>query len=661
MASVNVLGDHPIARELASLVRADRDLTVSASKWWARFTIEVREWSGHSVALDLGTRISSDEQHVLDMLSRLLLGVLVRQGEGDASDNHIVVSVPIRGVGAEDHSRIAHALYRAVLRAAHIADPTVKRSWWWPFGIAPVLLLLASPARAQVIQQAGGTGSAVTAAQGAPGASAWHVDFLAAQHMICDSGCTSGGGGGTSIADKGTFTFGTTALTPAGGVFDDTPPTALTTGMAGVARVTANRAFHVNLRNASGTELATLSNPLRVDPTGTTAQPVSGTVTANAGTGTFSVSGTVTANAGTNLNTSALALDATLTGGTARTKVTDGTNNAAVKAASTAAAATDPALVVAVSPNNSVAVTGTFFQATQPVSGTVTANIGTTNGLALDASVTGLEVAQASTTSGQKGVLAQGAVTTAAPSYTTAQTSPLSLTTAGGLRVDGSGVTQPVSGTVTTTPPANASTNVAQFGGTNVSTGTGAGGAGIPRVTVSNDSTVNGPTITKGTQGSTGFTTQDLKDAGRTSVMLTASVASTATAETLITLTKSAGLAATTTCSSCSITTGKKFRIQAIAISARNSTGTTTSNVTVNLRGAVGGATTTASPLQQHYVVNVPASAASVLFPTLLIPDGFEIDSNSATNTYGVTITHPQFSSGTIVVTFDITIVGYEY
>lgn len=50
--------------------------------------------------------------------------------------------------------------------------------------------------------------------------------------------------------------------------------------------------------------------------------------------------------------------------------------------------------------------------------------------------------------------------------------------------------TQPVSGTVTTTPPANASTNMAQIGGTNISTGTGASGAGIPRVTVSNDSQV---------------------------------------------------------------------------------------------------------------------------------------------------------------------------
>jgi hypothetical protein len=52
----------------------------------------------------------------------------------------------------------------------------------------------------------------------------------------------------------------------------------------------------------------------------------------------------------------------------------------------------------------------------------------------------------------------------------------VSVTASNALKVDGSAVTQP--------------TNVAQFGGTNVSTGTGAGGAGIPRVTVSNDSNV---------------------------------------------------------------------------------------------------------------------------------------------------------------------------
>jgi hypothetical protein len=61
--------------------------------------------------------------------------------------------------------------------------------------------------------------------------------------------------------------------------------------------------------------------------------PASQAVT-NAGTfatqAAQSGSWTVTANAGTNLNTSALALDATLTGGTQRTKLTDGTNNVGV-------------------------------------------------------------------------------------------------------------------------------------------------------------------------------------------------------------------------------------------------------------------------------------------------------------------------------------------
>lgn len=54
-----------------------------------------------------------------------------------------------------------------------------------------------------------------------------------------------------------------------------------------------------------------------------------------------------------------------------------------------------------------------------------------------------LPLNQASTTSGQQGVLIQGAVTTAAPTYVTAQTSPLSLTTAGELRITGT-VTQKV-------------------------------------------------------------------------------------------------------------------------------------------------------------------------------------------------------------------------
>lgn len=264
-------------------------------------------------------------------------------------------------------------------------------------------------------------------------------------------------------------------------------------------------------------------------------QPVSGTVSVTQSTspwvtsrnwtlasGTDSISSvqsgtwSVTANAGTNLNTSALALDTTVaalqvsqastTSGqkgslqlgavttaapaytTAQTSPLSLTTSGALRTDSSGSTQPVSGTVAATQSGtwnigtlttitNPVAVT----QSTSPwvVSGTVTANAGTnlnTSALALDTSVNGLLRAQASTTSGQTGPIIQGAVTTASPTYTTGQTNPLSLTTSGALRVDTSGTT--------------ASQNITQFGGTNLSTGTGASGAGIPRVTVANDSNI---------------------------------------------------------------------------------------------------------------------------------------------------------------------------
>lgn len=79
---------------------------------------------------------------------------------------------------------------------------------------------------------------------------------------------------------------------------------------------------------------------------------------------------------------------------------------------------------------------------TQPISAST---LPLPTGAATEATLAKLTLAQGSTTSGQSGPLMLGAVTTAAPTYTTAQSNPLSLTTAGALRVDGSAVTQPVS------------------------------------------------------------------------------------------------------------------------------------------------------------------------------------------------------------------------
>lgn len=78
--------------------------------------------------------------------------------------------------------------------------------------------------------------------------------------------------------------------------------------------------------------------------------------------------------------------------------------------------------------------------------------------------VSATNYAQGSTTAGELGPLVQGAVTTAAPTYTTATTNPLSLTTAGALRVDGSAVTQPISA-VTLPLPTGAATSALQTAG----------------------------------------------------------------------------------------------------------------------------------------------------------------------------------------------------
>lgn len=74
-------------------------------------------------------------------------------------------------------------------------------------------------------------------------------------------------------------------------------------------------------------------------------------------------------------------------------------------------------------------------------------------------------LAQASATSGQSGPLVQCAVTTAAPTYTTAQTDPCSMTTAGGLRVDNSTIV-----------------------GNAISTGSGVMGTGTQRIAMATDS-----------------------------------------------------------------------------------------------------------------------------------------------------------------------------
>lgn len=242
----------------------------------------------------------------------------------------------------------------------------------------------------------------------------------------------------SALPDKSTFTEGTSQLTPVGGEYN-TSATTPASGEAAVCQITQNRALHTNLRNSSGTEIATSSNPVRVDPTGTTTQPVSGSVSVSNFPGTQPVSGTVTANAGTGTFTTSDA-NAVAQGAT-----TSGEKGFLELGAVTTSA---PSYTTGQSSPLSLTTAGALrvdaSATTQPVSGTVTANAGSGTFATADANAQ----SQGSTTSGQKGFLELGAVSTSAPSYTNAQSSPLSLTTAGALRVDSSATTQPVSGSV---------------------------------------------------------------------------------------------------------------------------------------------------------------------------------------------------------------------
>lgn len=157
-------------------------------------------------------------------------------------------------------------------------------------------------------------------------------------------------------------------------------------------------------------------------------------------TNTVTVTGTVTANAGTNLNTSTLAIESggnldsinskipsnltvsstrLLTDGSGVTQPVSGSVTANLGTiAGVATETTLSALNTKVPANLTVTSTRLLVDGsgvTQPVSGSVTANIGTTNGLALDATLTGgSQVAIAK--SGAKGATTAAVITSTAQS-----------------------------------------------------------------------------------------------------------------------------------------------------------------------------------------------------------------------------------------------------
>jgi len=161
-----------------------------------------------------------------------------------------------------------------------------------------------------------------TVAQGtaAAGGSGWPVipESAGGNQIAVTAGGEQSFIDGNAIVDNTAFVDGTSPLTPIGYIFDEVAGVALTENDLAAARVNANRAQVVTIEGAvRGTRAAVGANGLEVDVQATVLPPDAATQTtlaAIAGAQLADGHGVV-ASAGTDLNTSALALDATLTDG----------------------------------------------------------------------------------------------------------------------------------------------------------------------------------------------------------------------------------------------------------------------------------------------------------------------------------------------------------
>jgi hypothetical protein len=186
-------------------------------------------------------------------------------------------------------------------------------------------------------------------------------------------------------------------------------------------------------------------------------------------------------------------------------------------------------------------------------------------------------------------------------------------------------------------------------------------------VTISSDNTafsVNAtpPTLTKGTQGATGYSVQNLRDAGRSSIAMTAEFAFAQTAETLLTVTVSVAGAATSTFTSRTITSGKRFRVLSIGMTVETlGTGTAPQRAYLRLRVNTAGATTASSPLQGVWgCVNNPAVVKTGAMVNYTVPEGLEF-TGDGTATFGLTLETPDWIVTTATGRAKITVIGYEY
>ena len=171
--------------------------------------------------------------------------------------------------------------------------------------------------------------------------------------------------------------------------------------------------------------------------------------------------------------------------------------------------------------------------------------------------------------------------------------------------------------------------------------------------------TVQQAAITKSTQGTTGVTTQDLKDSGRVNIAMTCyQAAGIITTEALFaasTFSISRDGAAATTGQQLAVTAGKRFSLQSLVVGIKNTAAAAGTSKLVLRYNAAGGAITNTSPILAILDMGSNSVTANAYIgPTeMALPDGVEL---IASSTFGFTSL-----CNAVTMLHTITVNGFEY
>jgi len=222
---------------------------------------------------------------------------------------------------------------------------------------------------------------------------------------------------------------------------------------------------------------------------------------------------------------------------------------------------------------------------------------------------------------------------------------------------------QPVTGAFfQTTQPVSGSVSVSNFPSSQAVTGTffQATQPVSGSVSVSGTATVTQQALTKGTQGSTGVSTQDLKDGGRNvSTLFTILPIVTTATDTLQSLTgykSGAAVAATTT--PAVVTSGKTYRITSVHMTYVGIA--TAGSARFTLRANTGGVVAIGSPAVSTWVLGTDgATAGFTSSHHITFPDGIEFAAGTG---IGISVEGLSTVQAAAAVGYaQVNIYGFEY